>query len=499
MGISLNKSISVSSRVALGRSVERLSRCAESLATGNAQVDATGRSIGSSLQGDAQVIDVVLTGLKQSKAMFYIAEQGIKSLYDTSTQMTQVVAKAKLGFMNDNLIKTTLAPVYQQLKAELDRIAEAINFNNQALFNGSGNSVVAPVRSNMSTTPNVHLTGAKLDDNSLDTDVAITDILPALSADIAGSAVTAANFKITADTASKIQFDTFGSQATYDKITNKTTITGVRLIYQDVNYTDSDTTTPKIGKTDILIDDVKLTVDGIIEKNKTTLTGKVTIVNTATEMQSKVVSFRNSKNAADADITINAGSLTAATAGNFETIYTGTKDTATPANYTTTISNIDASTVTLSGGETGKTKLEFVTNRDLFASKVSFDFPTLTLDKLIPTLNTTAYRGDDQPRTLTNLQTEADANVDIALIDSLVNKMVVELGNVSAAQIRINNIIGQVETQTDETYKAMSEILHTDIPKAVEELAQVNANVQLTMITLQRMVKYVDQILILVQ
>jgi len=493
MGISLNKSITTVSRVALGRNVEKLSRVAESLATGNAQVDATGRSIGSSLQGDAQVIDVVLTGLKQSKAMFYIAEQGIKSLYDTTTQMTQVVAKAKLGFMNDNLIRTTLAPVYEQLKAELDRIAEAINFNNQALFNGSGNTVLTPVRSTMSTTPNVKLTAAKLNDSSLD--VTSLDILPALSADISGSAVTAANFKITADAASKIEFDTFGSQATYDNTTNQTTITGVRLIYQDVNYTDS-TGTPQTGKTDIMIDDVKLTVDGIIAKDDTTLTGKITIANTDTEMQSKVVSFNNTKNAAGQGITISTGSLAAATAGNFETIYTGTQ---VGGNYMATISNIDASTVTLSSGETGKTTFDFVTNRDLFASKVSFDFPTLTLDKLIPTLNTTAYRGANQPRALTNLQTESDANIDIALIDSLVNKMVVELGNVSAAQIRINNIIGQVETQTDETYKAMSEILHTDIPKAVEELAQVNANVQLTMMTLQKMVKYVEQILILVQ
>jgi flagellin-like hook-associated protein FlgL len=509
MVVNLNKSTTVSTRVALGRNVENLARVSESLATGNAIVDASGRSIGSSLQGDAQVLDVVLTGLKQTRGMFYIAEQGIKSIYDTATQMTQVISKAKLGYMNDDLIKTTLAPVYKQLKAEIDRIADAINFNNQTLFNGvaGGNTKTSPVKSTISTKDpsfdKAKIASAKLVPSSA------TKILTGVQFDKVGSTtttLTAADFGFYATNDSSLEFGLFDATYDYDSANNKTIISNVDLIYKKLSYTTKDTpASPAIpttltGTTDVILPKRTIEIAGNISVGELSKTGIISFGAITYVGATHNPRFDHSFNSDGVSTTLSISttpttdSITVAT----EKIPTANGNTSVTANGQVTITGIEA-TNDLIGGKAGSISIGFVTNRDLFNSNVSFDFPTVTLNKLIPTLTSENFRGAAAPINLSDLENKNDANIDIALVDALVQKMVVEMGNISAAQVRINNIIGQVETQTDETYKAMSEILHTDIPSAVEKLAQTNANVQLTMVTLQRMTKFVEQLLVLVQ
>ena len=138
----------------LSKNVNDSMRSSVAMATGYAILhaceDTTALAIGSSMQGGLNVLNIVEKGIEQSQSMLYIAEAGIKAIHDTVTQMNQISAKAKLGFMNKELIEETLSASFMQLKAEIDRIANSVDFNGQKLLNGTGGTVIAATKATVS-------------------------------------------------------------------------------------------------------------------------------------------------------------------------------------------------------------------------------------------------------------------------------------------------------------------------------------------------------------
>lgn len=147
MSVSVLNSYSVSTRQALSNSLSDAALAATKMATGegiqHAYEDPTGLAIGSSMKGDLDVLKIVYTGIKQTQSMVYIAEEGMKAIHGTMSKLNQVLAKAKLGYMTDALVQSTLSPTYIQLKEEINRIADSIDFNGQKLLNGTGGKKTA--------------------------------------------------------------------------------------------------------------------------------------------------------------------------------------------------------------------------------------------------------------------------------------------------------------------------------------------------------------------
>ena len=145
MSVNINMSLTGPIRQSLSNSLSEASRSGIAMATGDAILhayqDPTGLAIGSSMKSEYNVLSIITTGMEQSQSMLYIAEAGIKDAYKVVTEMYEILARAKLGYMTDDLIENTLSKTYQQYKDELDRIANSVDFNGQKLLNGTGGTV----------------------------------------------------------------------------------------------------------------------------------------------------------------------------------------------------------------------------------------------------------------------------------------------------------------------------------------------------------------------
>jgi len=461
--VSTQNSVTASTRNTLSYKLAEATRAGQALATGkaiqSASQDTTGLAIGSNLRSNYDTLNVVLTGIKQSQSMLYIAEQGLRSAYDTATQMTQVLAKAKLGFMNDDLIRTTLSPTYVALKAEIDRIANAVNFNNQTLLNGDRTNPNSTRYKASTVTQNTN-PDWKSAQTSISIPVGTVISTDGLSVSIDGAAATT-GIKIDADSASTAEVI---NVANYSNSGTKTALTDASFILRNVKVSWVSGGTAKEGRTDITITNQDLAINSTaIAQNMITGTmDDVTIA--ATPAGGKPVMLTNFR-IKDTDGTYKRSNTTGATIGAGKELNL--------SGATGTIENV-VQQYTLSGGRLGQTKFNFVTGTDLNNSVIQVEFPDITLSHLIPALTTANYTQDVAPATLTMLGSEAEADQDIALVQSLVNTLVVELGKVGAQQKRFLNMTNQLETQLEETFKAQGEILNTDIAKTTEDFARAN-------------------------
>jgi len=495
MSINIYGSQTTQSRIALSNSITEQVKLSTSIATGEAIVDATGRAIGASLQGDAQVLEEVITGIKQGASVLNVAYEGAKAYRDVLTTMKQTLAKAKSGIMNDDLIKTTLGPVYTKLRDELNRIADSINFNGQALFNGSsknGTQVTEYRASNLeSQSPNydkAKITTANLVNSGT---------LAVITADfdkVGGATVTSP--VLMSNDNSTIEFGVTNATWSYDASTNKTTITGVNLNYKNLSYTATKTATETVaGTTDVIIPGVTISIDGHIDVGQTNITGKINLVGSLAVANTPI--FNNSVDHNNKAISLTQSTATAPTISAIPT--TGGSITSTAiAGGNVTLTGFERTNI-LANGEQGFTELSFVTSRDLFANETTFTFPTLTLEKIVPTLVTDQFRGTVAPNGLTSLENERDANIDIALVGALEKLIVEKIGEISAQQIQMSNMISQLETNIKETFAAAHEIIMTDLPKAIEDITQKKAKTQLAISVIRDLNQIPSQLVALVQ
>ena len=447
-GVSLRTSYTASTRVALSNNMQEASRAAIAMSTGNAIThayeDPTGLAIGSNMKANYDVLSIVATGIEQSQSMLYIAEDGLKAAYNIVTQMNQVLARAKLGYMTDDLIQKTLSPTYRQLKAEINRIADDIEFNGQKLLNGSGGTQNAATVSTVATTPTYDFS---------DSSVSLADI-----------GLTATGTLNTTGTISSItnpsSITVDGGAITYDS-TNGTTVTGATIVISGATITDS------TGNTCI----ATVTLTGV-DLSTTTTPASGAINDALTIDMTNATSSVNITNSSGGITSITTFSATAAT------------------NVASTIDNI-YTYYPLTGGVGATSEFQFVTGADLTASIVKVDFPNIRLTNsnsgiqgIISTLNTQYNINSNDPSDLTELTGSADADLDIPIVQALADELITQLDNIGAYQQRFMNISSQLSTAVEQIDLAQGAILNTDLSKQIENFtrASVETNVSIAML-----------------
>jgi len=469
--VSTNTSNTAQIRNAAAENLKMATDARISLSTGvkftHAHEDPTGYKIGRDLFNQLVQLGVVNTSLQQSQSMLYIAEDGIKSIQNVLVEIRKVVTRAKMGFMDDTSVKNDLAPTYNQLKAELNRIANSIEFNGQKLLNGTGGKVKAGVSA------------------TIDTSSVIYDIANSVSA-----------------------FNQYGNntanlgafRATITDNNGDTTVDSAITVKPSGN-----SVTPKIsGGTltkngnNFIISNAKLTIDGVaVTAGTKTATADLTISNVTLSFTGATMSeingeltFNTAPTIAIASITANNVSFanvkpTGASPNGITSINT-TGVTTAPTLTTGKISEIE-SEYTSSGGEGTISTFKFVTGLDLAKDIIEVDMPNLSLvDKpgvpgAISTLNTSGLKSTIMPTDLTELNTIADADIDIPIIEALTEEVGKFLSALGAYQLRFINLSEQLTTNIEQIDNAQGAIMDTDLLEETEVATRATVNLNIAL------------------
>lgn len=466
MSVSVLNSYTVSTRQALSNSLEDSALSATKMATGegiqHAYEDPTGLAIGSSMRGDLDILKIVYTGIKQTQSMLYIAEEGMKAIHGTMSKLNQVLAKAKLGYMTDALVNSTLSPTYQQLKAEINRIADSIDFNGQKLLNATGGKRTAAT---VSTVGSATYTFANNSAATLSgvTGFGLTAFVPTFTG--AATAPVAATYPGATYTVSGGTITQNGADVM---------ITGATLVIGGVTLTD---TALVSGTADLTITGVNITM--------TTPTYNAT---------TKVLSDSSS-------VTIDVSTTTTAdySFSNLSSTISGwTQGTHTAATAVTTgtatasVSNV-ARTYALSGGSSATSTFNFVTGSDLNEAIVEVSFPNLRLtanngiNGLIETINTSENISSTVPLDLTDLTTINDADTDIPLVQTLADKLIEYIDALGAYQTRLMNIEAQLATSVAQVDLAQGAIMNADLAEQSELFTRSNVKINVAIAVLGQM------------
>lgn len=465
MAVSISTPYTSSTRQALSTSMRDASMAASKMSTGknyvHAYEDSTGFAIGSSMQSDLKILEIVATGVNQTQSMLYMVEEGMKAIHDTASKLNQVLAKAKLGYMTDELVKNTLSPSYIQLKQEIDRIADSIEFNGQKLLNGTGGKQVA------ASTAAVGAASYKFSNysnTSLSGVTAITGLTPGFTGATGTVTPTYTNSKFTL------------SGGTIAQVGNDVTITGATLTVSNVDLADG-AVTPVTGSADLEISNVDITLTAPsfdAASNKLSATGAAVAVTLSSTASDYVFSNLSS-------------SLSGWTAG--------TNTLASQALSGTLSSEIDSvsRTYALSGGIGASSTFNFVTGSDLNESVVEVSFPNMRLTAannipgMISTINTQDNVRSAAPTDLSNLETIADADSDIPLVQALVDQIIVHFSQIGAYQSRLINIQSQLSTSVEQVDLAQGEIMNADLAKENENFTRSNVKINVAIAVLGQM------------
>lgn len=486
MSVSVSTSYSPSTRRAISQSMNDASIAAAKMSTGEAIIHAgeapTSLAIGSNLRADFKTLEIVSTGIKQTKSMLYIAEQGMRAIYDRLTQMTQVLAQSKLGYMTPQLISTTLSPTYQQLKAECNRIAGDINFNGQKLLNGTGGKQNTATSSHAASTPTYEFNN---------------DVSSALLS-AAGFAFTALDVKASfggAASASATLIDGSSAAAqiiggTYSEASNIITITGATLIFNNVTIADgaSVSAATNAATATVTMNDVTITL-GATGKTATFADGAFS-ANTDTTSSLTIVPNASTSKTTVTNIDIVKGTVISPTVNTASSGVVGSG--ATAAKLTATVNNVDRY-YPLTGGVNASSTFNFVSGVDLNHSVVKVVFPNLRLTEangipgLLQTIETQYNTISAKPVDLTSLTSAADADIDIPLVKALSDKLIAYLDELGAYQLRLDNIDVQVDTSLEQTDLAQGAIMNADLPSETEKFTRASVKVEIAVAVLSQL------------
>jgi len=451
MSVSVNNSYTADMRTALSSSLAEALRSGIAMATGNSIIhayeDPTGLAIGSSMKADLDVLKVVATGIEQSQAMLYMAEGGIKSAHETVTQMNQILARAKLGYMTDELVKDTLSQTYNQLKSEIDRIANSVDFNGQKLLNGTGGKVTAAKAATVNTTsPNYSFNASTSSLKDI--------ILPAgLSAVVNGTGnAVAISLNDAKAITSGISVSTDGAEFSVDTANKKTIITGATIRVSDVTLKDA-ATPPNTCVGEVVLKNVTLTVAGVPSANGT-IAGTVTM---------------NQVAATDVSISVtHPGKITSISG--------------TTGNITPTSTNIQTQDITTTysstGGILGTSTFKFVTGIELNKDVIRVSFPDLNIRNIIPSLDVDELTTATQ-KSLSSLISVKDAEADIPIMAALEKALIVCLDDIGAYQKRFMNLQSQLRSSIEQLDGAQGAIMNADLAVESETYARATVKVNI--------------------
>lgn len=460
-GVSTNTSYTANTRVALKTNMQEASRSAIAMSTGNAishaYEDPTGLAIGSSMKAAFDVLSIVKTGIEQSQSMLYIAEEGLKSAYSITTQMNQILAKAKLGYMTDELIQSTLSPTYQQLKQEMNRIADAVQFNGQNLLNGTGGTKTAGTAA----------TWTQAATKVYQFNQGHTSTI----GNLASGTITGvgASFALQGKVNGTLEDFTLAFAGKTQTVTGGTfsdTATGFKITGATVRITGAVTSTSITTAGDL-----SFTADINVTTNETPANGVLTLGAADTIGLSNI-----------------AGYSVAATGKAITEVSIKTKPTTLPAPFGATgltVSNVDtAQSNSLTGGQGATSSFDFVTGTNLSGDVITVPFPNIKLidspavKGVVSTLNIDGgFKGAAAPTDLTNLQGADDADIDIPLVKALADKMIVFLDDIGAYEKRFINLDNQLTTAVEQLDLAQGAILNADLSAEVENFTRANVKV----------------------
>lgn len=435
-------------RNALAKNLAETNRAGTALATGNgithAFEDPTGLAIGSNMKAARDTLSVIATGIQQSSSMLNIAEAGLQNAESIVNQMNTIVARA-MG-KEDSLIEKTLTPAYEQLKDELNRTANSVQFNGQKLLNGTGGKVTNGIASTPDLTPVHDL------DNSKST-VAITSItLPNLTGITVngrsgvtlslngGNAITS-GIKVTGGIAEKSGADTVIRGAT---ITIKTQIA------EGTNTANADVVLSNVT--------FKLTPSGDVTNG--VLSGAATI------QGSPNISVKS----------LSGGAITSVSG----------MTTITPSDPAANgrVENI-LTTYPTSGGIATTSAFKFVTGLNLNKDVIYVSMPNIGLEDrngvlgVISTLNVQDNTVNGSSNSLSALKTAEDAIKDAPLLSALRDQIVVFRNALGAYQLRFENLKDQLAQDVEQMNAAQGAILDANLTSNAEDLAAAKVKVNI--------------------
>ncbi|EIK45011.1 adenylate kinase [Cellvibrio sp. BR] len=141
MALVINSNIaSINAQRQLMNSGNALDRATERLSSGNrinsAKDDAAGLAIGNRMTSQVRGLDQAIRNANDGVSMIQTAEGALQESTNILQRMRELSVQSANGIYNDSDRETLNAEV-QQLKTELDRIAETTSFNGRALLDGS--------------------------------------------------------------------------------------------------------------------------------------------------------------------------------------------------------------------------------------------------------------------------------------------------------------------------------------------------------------------------
>jgi len=457
-------------RQSLSDSLSEASRSGVAMATGNAILhayqDPTGLAIGSSMKSEYNVLSIITTGMEQSQSMLYIAEAGIKDAYKVVTEMYEILARAKLGYMTDDLIENTLSKTYQQYKDELDRIADSVDFNGQKLLNGTGGTVDLGLK-------------ATIGDANYNYDKATLSLEPKGVTLADGTGI------VNGGASGKISFKPNSIKISGGTLTHSATASGAA------------------GGNNIL-QDAQIEID-VQVKSANGETGVTTI-----KIQGVEISFTSKtgdlSGATDPKIKLPTTPViqTSPVKGTGSTpihSLTGVTLAATDAVKATgiTASNV-VTTYPTSGGRQSSSAFKFVTGTNFNQDVIQTSFPNIKLGThkgvigMVESLNIQDSNSGVAQKNLTDLKTSQDADIDAPIVRALMAKFITCLDDVGASQARFINIINQLQTSCEELDNAQGAILNADLAKEAENFARASTEVTIAISTLQRQISLLEDL-----
>jgi len=280
-------------------------------------------------------------------------------------------------------------------------------------------------------------------------------------------------------------------------LNNKTTVSNVTLVYHDLSYEATATTPTRIltGKTDVSIPKVSIKIDGFIDVGSKDLTGKIALdTTTALNTTDNLPIFSKS---VDSNNKVTTVVQETAVAPSITAIPT-TGASSVTENGNVTLTDIER-TNKLANGQVGYTSIQLVTNKDLRSDILELKFPNLDLTSLLSALNTDKFIGSTNPTSLSDLETERDAQVDIPLIQAAIRQLIVLQGESKTQRDNLNTIIEQLETRISATQSASDDVLAADPANLIAKSSNLRVKTQMALEMLKRLNQITESMAQLVQ
>ena len=161
MGLRINTNVSSlntqrhlqNSTIQFGKSMEKLS---SGLRINRAGDDAAGLAISEGLKSEIRALDQAARNAADGISMIQTAEGGLDEVSNIMLRMKELTEQSLNGTLS-NTDRGYLNSEYTALKAEIDRISDAAQFNGKSLLNGSSGTVIIQVGTGTNASDQVSL------------------------------------------------------------------------------------------------------------------------------------------------------------------------------------------------------------------------------------------------------------------------------------------------------------------------------------------------------